>query len=1358
MRRQSATGLFLLALGTTWMGGADASWALNDSGVDWWTDGFDGFLESEPAGYPGQDASFGRDATDANDADGRAGFAFTKLDASGNPMAPTAGVWSCVRDNVTGLVWEAKQNDGGLHDRDDRFNWRQTDSALNGGSPGFEDEDGAVCFGYNAGVSASYCNTQAFVERVNGAALCGATDWRMPTRGELRSIADYGVPEPAIDNLFFPNTAPGAYWSGTPLAEWESDAWLFYFSDGATGFDFKSAAHHVRLVRAGKTATSGYELTVAVTGGDFGSIVSDPPGIDCGTACSARFDEDQTVTLTATPATGYSLSWGGACAGAEPMCEVTMNADQAVSATFSAAVPPVVTAPADVTIEATAVLTPLTTEDIGTAESPDGTPTNDAPAEGFPLGETIVTWSVTNAAGVTATAQQTVTVQDTTAPLLTVPADISVAATGTTTPVVLGEATASDIFEPLTIANDAPTDGFPLGTTTVTWTATDANANASSATQRVTVTDAPPPSADGPNLFHGSVAGVGANWQTVTLPSSYADPVVVTSVQYDAGALPVVARVRNAAGSSFELRVQNPGDLGAPGGYTVRYVVVEAGVYTEAEDGIKLEAGTLVSTRTDGQINGWVGQARAYANSYAQPVVLGQVMSENDARWSVFWARGADRNTPPSASALYIGKHVGEDSDSTRLDETLGYIVLEAGSGNAGGVGYKAGVSAATIAGVGTKPPYLVAYGLPEADGGVVSSAAMTGGNGGWPILFGAAPFAGGNLDLAIDEDQIKDAERWHGAEPVSYLLFSPDSGGGIGDGEPKLHGGRVDGVGSTPRTVLLPEAYTDAVVVATVQYEAGLAPVVARVSNVGTDGFELRVQNPSGAALPGVYTVHYVVAEAGVYTEAAHGIKLEARKLRSTRTDSKSNGWVAQQAGYVNAYAQPVVIGQVMSENDARWSVFWARGANRSSAPDSANLWVGKHTGEDPDDTRADETLGYIVLEAGSGVLDDGQSYRAGISAQDILGTGSSGAPYPIAHDVAAVGGAVLSAATMRGGDGGWPVLYGDSPLDGTRIDVAVEEDRVQDSESFHTEERAGFVVFGDGDGDGDGGGIDPGTGTGPSLAYAVVSAVGSDWQSLGAVTDSYTAPVIVASVQYGTSQAPAVARVRRAAGGDYQIRVQSPSGATLPPEYSVQYVVAEAGVYTLAEHGVKLEARTLASTRTDGKNAGWVGQAVSYANSYTDPVVLGQVMSENDARWSVFWARGASRGAPPDAGILYVGKHVGEDPDTARSAETLGFIVLESGTGVADGQAFSAGVSAQIVRGTGSSAAPFGVPHGLTSASGAVASMAGMAGGDGGWPVLYGSEPFSADALGLAVDEDLISDSETFHAAEAVGFLAFP
>ena len=89
---------------------------------------------------------------------------------------------------------------------------------------------------------------------MNAAALCGATDWRMPTVKELEGIADMGRSSPAIDPVFFPNTPSSVVWSGSPLAGFPYNAWGVNFSYGYaySGGVFRSDGNHVRLVRGGQ--------------------------------------------------------------------------------------------------------------------------------------------------------------------------------------------------------------------------------------------------------------------------------------------------------------------------------------------------------------------------------------------------------------------------------------------------------------------------------------------------------------------------------------------------------------------------------------------------------------------------------------------------------------------------------------------------------------------------------------------------------------------------------------------------------------------------------------------------------------------------------------------------------------------------------------------------------------------------------------------------------------------------------------------------------------------------------------------------------------------------------------------------
>ena len=70
-------------------------------------------------------------------------------------------------------------------------------------------------------------------------------------------------------------------------------------------------------------------------------------------------------------------------------------------------------------------------------------------------------------------------------------------------------------------------------------------------------------------------------------------------------------------------------------------------------------------------------------------------------------------------------------------------------------------------------PPFSYALsGLSSASVAVVSSAGMDGYNGGWPVLYGQNPVTSSTLSLTIDEDQLKDSERSHTTEQVSYAIF----------------------------------------------------------------------------------------------------------------------------------------------------------------------------------------------------------------------------------------------------------------------------------------------------------------------------------------------------------------------------------------------------------------------------------------------------------------------------------------------------------------------------------------------------------------------------------------------------------
>ncbi len=225
---------------------------LNDTGITVCTNNTTNGLLCPVNGYPGQDAEHGRDALAAAGllqkvGGGSAGFDFTKLDTNGNPLPANATEWSCVKDNHTGLIWEEKTTSG-LRSMQHTYTWYNPDSNTNGGNPGHQN-GGSNC-------SESICNTHGYVQAVNAQGLCGANDWRMPAREELRSIIDYSRTNPAIDTAYFPNTPSGSFWSASPYANNQSSAWCVNFSNGDGDLCNKSGAlgssSRIRLVRDGQ--------------------------------------------------------------------------------------------------------------------------------------------------------------------------------------------------------------------------------------------------------------------------------------------------------------------------------------------------------------------------------------------------------------------------------------------------------------------------------------------------------------------------------------------------------------------------------------------------------------------------------------------------------------------------------------------------------------------------------------------------------------------------------------------------------------------------------------------------------------------------------------------------------------------------------------------------------------------------------------------------------------------------------------------------------------------------------------------------------------------------------------------------
>ena len=606
-----------------------------------------------------------------------------------------------------------------------------------------------------------------------------------------------------------------------------------------------------------------------------------------------------------------------------------------------------------------------------------------------------------------------------------------------------------------------------------------------------------------PRIENGLVA-VGSTPVTVNLVNTYFDPVVVTTVQYLNNTIPVVSRVTGVGPTSFQLYLQNP-SLGPVAPETVHYLVVERGSWTL--DGTRIEAQKYTSTITDGQ-TGWSGQVQSYLQGYTRPVVVGQVMTDNDPDWSVFWCRGRLQAQAPDAGNLATGKTVCQDFDTTRADETVGFVVFEESHGFIGGVEFEAALGPVAIGGVDDAPPYEYRFGTAFAASPQIAVASMNGVrilDGGWAQLHGSPPASTDRLFLSIEEDQITDAERSHPPEQVAFAAFESafayepapcnvdadcDDGLFCNGVETCLVGycqasvGKCGGlvcnefddicefsplarmeavqqvVGASAVTVPLTNYYISPVVVCSAQYDLNSVPIVTRVSNVSSTSFDVRLQNPSGG-VPVGENVSCLIVEEGSWV--IDGVRIDAQRFNSTVTD-ENNSWVGQPLSYLQLFSSPVVLGQVMTEADPDWSVFWSRGTSRQQPPSPTALNVGKTVCEDSDTTRADETLGVIVFETGHGTV-AGVEYEAALGADSVRGTGNNPPyPYTFATPFAVTPLlALVSQSGMDGANGSWAQIHGGTLATTTQLFLSVDEDQIANPERNHATEQVAYVVFED-------------------------------------------------------------------------------------------------------------------------------------------------------------------------------------------------------------------------------------------------------------------------------------------------------
>lgn len=539
------------------------------------------------------------------------------------------------------------------------------------------------------------------------------------------------------------------------------------------------------------------------------------------------------------------------------------------------------------------------------------------------------------------------------------------------------------------------------------------------------------------------------HWRTVALDGSYADPVVVCSPVSYGGAAPSTVRVRNVASDSFELQVDEWDYLdGAHAEETIGYLVMEAGRYV-LPDGRLVEAGVA-----DGVDHNWL--SIDYAGAFpGTPVVVSQTMSSDGSDAVVT----RQRNVRPDGLDVRLQEQ--EDGSGTHLGETVGYVAIQPGRGDAG-------ESARTLKLYGdewrairfadehaAEPVFLAA--MQTFDGANTAALRQRWLNGDW-------------VQVRVEEEASRDVETAHCAETIGYATFAP----GAVAGEPAPVGAPDDAVGETGRvtvsqdgadqwhTVHLGGTYADPVVVLSPLSYEGAQQAVPRVRNVASSRFEFQIDEWD--YLDGGHvaeTVSYVVMESGRHV-LPDGRVVEAGNLAAVDHD-----W--QAVSFAQAFAAaPTVLSQAVSFDGPDAVVTRQRGID-------ADGFDVRLQEQQTGGTHLGETVSWIAVEQGFDT--DGEA---------------GATPDAVTHD--------WHTLTFRQGYAGPPVMlaamqsFDGSDTAGLRyrdlgtdaVQLFVEEESSYDGETRHCTETVGYALFA------------PGWLTAPAAAAGPVATVMTDTGSL--------------------------------------------------------------------------------------------------------------------------------------------------------------------------------------------------------------------------------------------------------------------
>jgi hypothetical protein len=179
---------------------------------------------------------------------------------AGQPLAYGDNGDGTITDRNTGLMWEKKSNDDGLHDQDTAYFW-----SGNGTQEtiwDWLDDLNNTCANDDTVECTAGGETDCENAGIGGACgFAGYRDWRIPNIRELQTIVNYGASGPLVDAVFSTECPEGCtvldcsctrgstYWQSTTSPTGPVNAFVVSFGDGVVATPTKETSAFVRAVR-----------------------------------------------------------------------------------------------------------------------------------------------------------------------------------------------------------------------------------------------------------------------------------------------------------------------------------------------------------------------------------------------------------------------------------------------------------------------------------------------------------------------------------------------------------------------------------------------------------------------------------------------------------------------------------------------------------------------------------------------------------------------------------------------------------------------------------------------------------------------------------------------------------------------------------------------------------------------------------------------------------------------------------------------------------------------------------------------------------------------------------------------------